>query len=304
MMVRLHRCCLRLALSAALALSGAQAALAATVRVGVEGGPETEAQRTAVFGGGSCPVIAAFPLRGASRLDAELLLLCNAFRAAGTPVRLEFVAQPNYNRALAEVITGRIDLPSQTVWSSELDEHPDALLPSLAIVRRGEWQAGLYTTENRADVLAVRSVEELQQLIGVAPRNWVEDWRALGTIGLKEVLDVQVSDADPILQMIHAGRADVTLRQFSSAPDLGWDLGYAPARILPIAGFKVALEASRHFAVSRARPDAETLVRQLDVGLAELRQRGVIAGVLEAIGLLQPRVAGWRVVNRAESRDE
>lgn len=302
-MVRLPCWFPRLALAAALAVGGGQAVLSATLRVGAEGGPEVEAQRAAVFGGGNCPAIAGFSLDGASRLDAELLLLCNAFRASGAPVRLEFAAQPNYNRALAEAIAGRLDLPSQTVWSSELDRHAEALLRSAAVVQRGEWQVGLYTTENRADVLAVRSVEELQGLVGAAPRNWVEDWQALGTIGLKDILDVQVSDIDTILQMIHAGRADVTLRQFSPAPDLGWHSSYSPARILPIPNFKVALGTSRHFALSRARPDAAMLVRQLDAGIAELRRRGAIAQVFRAIGLFEPRVAAWRVVNRPAPGD-
>jgi hypothetical protein len=289
---------LRLALTAVLVLgTGGVALTASTVRVGVEGGAEAEARRIATFGGNRCPAIEAFPLDQASRIDAELLILCNAFRVGGEPVRLELVAQPNYNRGLAETIAGRIDLPSQTVWSSELDQHTDALLRSLAIVQPGEWQVGLYTTENRADVLAVRSTEELQRLTGAAPRNWVEDWRALSTIGLKELLDVQSSDTDTVLHMIHAGRADITLQRFSTAPDLGWHPGGSPAKILPIPGMKVAIGASRHFAVSRARPDAEALVRQLDAGIVELRRRGAITRVFEAVGLFEPRVAGWRVVN-------
>jgi hypothetical protein len=166
-MVWLRRCCLRLALTAVLVLgTGGVALTASTVRVGVEGGAEAEARRSATFGGDRCPAIEAFPLDQASRIDAELLILCNALRVGGEPVRLELVAQPNYNRGLAEAIAGRIDLPSQTVWSSELDQYADALLRSLAIVQPGEWQMGLYTTENRADVLAVRSIEELQRLTG------------------------------------------------------------------------------------------------------------------------------------------
>ena len=96
--------------------------------------------------------------------------------------------------------------------------------------------------------------------------------------------------------MIQAGRADVTLQRFSREPDLGWQPSYSPTRILPIPGFKVALPASRHFAVSRQRPEAEDLVRHLDAGLTRLRQEGTLTHVLERIGLLEPRVADWQVL--------
>jgi hypothetical protein len=65
---------------------------------------------------------------------------------------------------------------------------------------------------------------------------------------------------------------------------------------VPIPGFKVALPVSRHFAISRAGPDAEALVRQLDAGLTRLREQGAIVRVLEGVGLFEPRVADWQVV--------
>lgn len=273
---------------------GVAAAQTTTLKVGVEGGEETEARRMATFGGEACPAIESYPLEGASRLDAELLILCNALRLGGPPVRLDLVPQPNYNRGLAEAIAGRIDLPPQTVWSSELDEHGDTLLRSAPVIQAGEWQVGLFTTADRGDVLAVRTLAELRRLKAAAPRGWIEDWRALSAIGFAQLLDVQASDS--VFHMIQAGRADVTLRAFSPAPDLGSLPGSAPVRILPVRGFKVALPAARHFAVSRRHPDAEAIVRQLDAGLNRLRAQGAIQRVFEAVGLFEPRVADWQVL--------
>ena len=48
--------------------------------------------------------------------------------------------------------------------------------------------------------------------------------------------------------------------------------------------------------VQRARPDAEALVRQLDVGLTKLREQGAIMRVFERMGLFEPRVADWQVL--------
>jgi hypothetical protein len=273
---------------------GAAVAEVRTVRVGSEGDATVEARREATFGGDACPAIDTFPFVRPSRIDAELLILCNALREGGPPVRLQLVSEPNYSRSLAEAIAGRLDLPSQTIWSSELDQHADTLLRSLPVIRAGEWQVGLYTTESRSDVLAVSTIEQLRGLSAVAPRSWIEDWRALSAIGLKELIDVQNNDG--IFPMIEAGRADFTLYIFSTEPDFGWQPSYSPSRILPIRGFKVALPVSRHFAVARMAPDAELLVRQLDAGLTRLRDRGAIARVFERSGVFERRVADWQVV--------
>ena len=49
-------------------------------------GRTLEPRRIATFGGEACPSIETYPLDGATRLDAELLLLCNALRVSGPPV--------------------------------------------------------------------------------------------------------------------------------------------------------------------------------------------------------------------------
>ena len=63
----------------------AAAAAQTTVRVGLESGPDSEPRRVAAFGGEACPSIGTYPLDGATRPDAELLL-CNALRVSGPPV--------------------------------------------------------------------------------------------------------------------------------------------------------------------------------------------------------------------------
>lgn len=273
---------------------GAALAEVRTVRVGIEGDSTVQARRQANFGGDACPAIDTFQFARPSRIDAELLILCNALREGGPPVRLQLVSQPNYTRGLAEAIAGRLDLPSQTIWSSELDEHADTLLRSSPVIQAGEWEVGLYTTANRSDVLAVSSIEQLRGLTGVAPRSWVEDWRALSAIGLKELIDVQNNDG--IFPMIQAGRADFTLYTFSTEADLGSRPAFSPSRILPIKGFKVALPVTRHFAVARAAPDAPALIRQLDTGLSRLRDSGAIKRAFERSGVFEPRVADWQLI--------
>lgn len=289
-----RRFALRAALCLGVAAACAGASAAPPVRVGIEAdGPQAEHLQQQV-GGDNCarPDDYRFSNPASpSRMEAELLLLCNALRLGGYDAPIAFVFAYNYNRALSEAVAGRIDLPTQSVWAAEIAEHADALLSSEPLIAPGEWVVGLYTTQNRADVLAADSPEKVRRLVAAAPRGWVEDWRALETLGLRGLIDVQENQRIPA--MIAAGHADFTLRNFSANPDMGHALVDPPLRMLPIRGVKLGFPTSRHFAISRARPDAEALKAALDRGIAALRASGALDRVMAAVGLRDARVKDW-----------
>ncbi len=68
-------------------------------------------------------------------------------------------------------------------------------------------------------------------------------------------------------------------------------------RALPIPGLKVAFDAARRFAVSAKRPDAASVVAGIDAGLRALRRRGDVARVMEEVGLFNPKVAEWTLID-------
>lgn len=286
-----------LVLGAMLALaSAASADVRPPLRVGMEADGPQAAHIAAQLGGSACVAPESYVFSNPetpTRLEAELVLLCNALRLGGYPVELSFVYVYNYNRGLAEAVAGRVDLPTQTVWSAEIEANAGALLASDPLIAPGEWVVGLYTTENRTDVLAT-TPDRLRDLVAAAPRGWIEDWRALTALGLRGLIDVQENQRIPA--MIAAGHADFTLRQFAATPDMGHALRDPPLRMLPIPGVKLGLPSGRHFAISRARPDAAALKAALDRGLAELRRRGDVDRMLTAIGLRDPRVSHWATI--------
>jgi hypothetical protein len=287
--------------SVALALT-ATAALAADrpVRVGFEADPDQAAPLLERYDEGRCPPIEGHVYlnpASPSRIEGELLILCNALREGGWGRPIALVYAHSYNRSLAETIAGRIDMPTQTVWDEELAEHAGALIATDPVVRRGEWVVGLFTTENRADVLATETPEQVRRLVGATPRGWTQDWRALSALGLKGLVDVQENGL--IAPLIAEGRADFTLRLFGRSADLGHLDRRLGLRMLPIPGLKLPLDASRSFAVSRAHPEAARLAAAIDAGLARLRERGLVQAVLRDVGLLDPRVADWTAIGPA-----
>lgn len=282
------------------AAPGVSAEVRPPLRVGMEADGPQAAHIAAQVGGSACVTPEAYVFTNPAtpaRLEAELVLLCNALRLGGYPVEIAFVYVYNYNRGLAEAVAGRVDLPTQTVWSAEIEAHAEALLASDPLIGPGEWIVGLYTTENRSDVLAARP-EQVRDLVAAAPRGWIEDWRALTALGLRGLIDVQENQRIPA--MIAAGHADFTLRQFAATADMAHTLREPPLRMLPIPGVKLGLPSGRHFAISRAREDAAALKAALDRGLAELRRRGDVDRMLTAVGLRDPRVTGWQALGTGD----
>lgn len=271
--------------------TAAGAAEPAPLRVGFEAAPETIPQFKATFYSGDCPGIPTYSYRpGSPRLQGWLLILCNALRLGGYDAPWEPVYSPNYNRSLAEAVAGRLDIPNQTVWSSDVAGLSGQLLVSRPVVGRGQWQVGLFTAESRSDVLEV-SPEDVARLRAAAPRSWTEDWRALSALGLAGLLDVQ--DPRLIPPMIQRGQVDFTLDAFRSTEDLGRPEEDIGERMVPIPGVKLGLDGERRFVVSAARGDAAEVAAALDRGLAALEEQGLLERVLEDIGIIEPRVADW-----------
>ncbi|MEO1017288.1 MAG: hypothetical protein AAFY56_06300 [Pseudomonadota bacterium] len=282
--------------AAFLLLSGYTAQAVEPIYVGTEGDDEQQfASRRAAYENGNCPGVDRFDNGTAWRIEIELTILCNALALSGADYEIVFVRQPNYVRMLAEAVSGRIDVAGQTIWSSELETYRDDLLRTEPVFRRGDWVVGLFTMANRADVLSVSRRADFDRLVGVAPQNWVEDWRVLNAIGLKQVVDGM--NFQNINNMIESGRADVTLMSFSQEPDLGHGFDDQDHRLVPLQGLKVVLDASRHFAISRANENAAEIVAAIDKGLIRLRQDGSIKRMLSAAGFFDARVEDWELVN-------
>lgn len=287
-----------LALLLAVFASAADAAAdPAPLRVGFEAAPEAIAPMKAAFYTGDCPSIPTYAYRpGSPRLQGWLLILCNALRLGGYDAPWEAVYSPNYNRSLAEAVAGRLDVPNQTVWSSDLAGLDGQLLASRPVVERGQWQVGLFTAESRSDVLEVHP-KDVARLRAAAPRSWTEDWRALSALGLAGLVDVQ--DPRLIPAMIQRGQADFTLDGFRPTEDLGRLEDRIGERMVPIPGVKLGLDGERRFVVSAARGDAAEVVAALDRGLVALEAQGLLDWVLEDIGVIEPRVADWVDISAA-----
>ncbi|WP_096086811.1 hypothetical protein [Agaribacterium haliotis] len=104
---------------------------------------------------------------------------------------------------------------------------------------------------------------------------------------------------------MHAGRADLSILEFSGHPGLrryatnkndGSDIVLAP-----IPGLKIALPDERVFAVSKHAPNSAEVLKALNLGLKTMREKNLIRPLMRRTGMLSDTTADWHLVNASTS---
>ncbi len=233
-----------------------------------------------------CTEIDNFSNPNASRGTVDLILICQALDATDYKAEITIVNVPNYLRALALTIDGKVDMAAESIWRLEIRE--SSLYFSPPIIREGEFEKGIYTSPHNKKVLGVSSLEELRQLTAVIPSVWFQDKEALKEMG---VSIVYVPLKQSIYKMVASRRADFTLLEFSNSPDLS--KVYNDVRLIPVKNIKIALKGSRHFVVSKAARDSSRLHEALTIGVNRLRQQGRIRRAYQQSGFISNTVKDW-----------
>ncbi|MFC1673746.1 hypothetical protein ACFL12_06310, partial [Pseudomonadota bacterium] len=188
----------------------------------------------------SCPSLESDSFITGGRALVEVSILCNAIFDAKLADRLQIIHSYPHKRRLSEISAGRIDVSGTTIFPEVFDTLQGNTQPrfSDAIVRVGEFEKAIFTVANRTDVLAVRSLEDLQSFTGVMVKYWAVDMLTLNSMKLKGV--VAVSRAELYPKFFETRRADFTISEFSSIETQPW-----AKNLKRVPGVKVSLVSPR-----------------------------------------------------------
>lgn len=234
-----------------------------------------------------------FDRPGARRDVVELVLLQQALQRGGISHPVAFVPSPSYKRILADLAHGRARLAANSIWRSDLLDHPYMLLISEPVFKRGEIEAGLYTSPRNDQALRSRTLDDFAQLSAVTSRVWRSDWNSLESLPLKRL--VHARQWPMMLQLVASMRVDFLLAPFQPGPAMR--LEDEGVSLVPIPEVKIILGGSRHFALSRSHPGSRALLSALNQGLHALEQDNTLAHALHAAGMQTGRTRAWRVLN-------
>lgn len=235
----------------------------------------------------------------ANRPTIDLILQLQALATSGLDFDYELVVLPTHGRSLIEVVQGYADLTAETVWSSEIAELGSQVLKTDAIINQGEFEKGIYALPENTRVHEVKTVEQLSEFVGATVFNWSVDVKTLQSMGLKRV--DRASCMENVFQMIRERRADFTLLEFASTPDLS--VADHGVKLMPVPNCKIALPESRAWVISATSPHAAELSEALRDGIRMLRSEGRITRAFEQSGFFNAQTARWQQLTLRDRAD-
>jgi len=235
--------------------------------------------------------ITSYKNASANRPTVDLILELQALKAGGLDFDYEIVTAPNNARARLEVVQASADITAETTWDYLIDPEENNLLRTTPIILDGEFEKGIYVLPTNEKILKIKTLEELQQFTGVIVGSWEVDVRTLKAMQLKG-LELPAK-SENVYAMLAKERADFTLLELSSQPDLSSESG--GVRLIPIPGVKIALKGGgRSWIVAKNSPNATVIHAALVKGVKQFRDEGRLTRAFKECGFINPRATDWK----------
>lgn len=224
-----------------------------------------------------------------TRAVADFVIMQQALYVSGEPIRFKFITVPNIAREREAVRGGQAVVTSTALFSSAMG---DKVLQSSPVVSKGAFVKGVYGLKTNKELMAVKSLKELQSFDAVSSQDWKVDWMTLKKMQPYNLRNVPL--AKMMVSLIASGRADYALFEFAANPDLSREEN---GHVLhPVPGIKVGLIDSRHFGVSKQHVNGMVVLDALEKGLSILRKRGAIEKYYHQVGFYNPAVEDWKLI--------
>lgn len=236
-----------------------------------------------------------FSRAGSYRDLIDYLLLRRALVLGGNalPIIIEPWYDVSYDRMVLRLRSGHAAVFSNGIWREDIPDNDRQLKVSSPLLSFGEMEAGIYMSPHNSRLHSTKTLSDVQKLTAVSSKQWRPDWDALQQLGLAKLHDNVHWES--MMKMVHTRRVDFMLIGFSAREDLSYQaMGIT---LMPVQGVKVKLAGSRGWIVSLTHPAGAEAYKAIEKGLAILREQDVIERAYRASGVINDRVADWKVLN-------
>lgn len=220
----------------------------------------------------------------------DVILLNQALHLGKCHCRLEYFDNSVYGRNIDLLNSGKFALSADTLWLSDIETHPESLLASKAVINKGDYDVGLYTSKNNDKALKAQDTDDISRLTAISNRFWTADWHTINQ--LKPSKLAHIESFPNMKRLVKSEIADFTLLHFRVNEN---DLSYE--EMLPIPNIKAVLWDSRHYAISTHFPEYQRIAKAINAGLKQLHQQNKIETAYQSVGINHPLTAHWKVLN-------
>ena len=188
---------------------------------------------------------------------------------------------------------GRLLISFDSYWSTDAKALNGDVFISDAVIRNGEYIAGIYTSPKNHDVLAIKELEDLKSFTAVSTPKWRTDWKTLQSLPLKDL--VREDEWLSMARMVGLQWIDILLMPFNATPDQSFTLD--KIQLVPVKNIGIELKDSRHFVISRKHAYGQQAFKAINIGLKKLRQKNIIVKAYTEAGFFVDEVK-VKVINK------
>lgn len=223
---------------------------------------------------------------------ADMVLLQQALAIGGFQRTFLYLPGKVNFRNTKMLETGELLLSFDTYWLSDAKALKDKVLISSAVIKKGQYLAGIYTSPNNHKVFGLKTLADFQELTAVSTPKWHTDWQTMSALPLKQLVreDEWLSQA----RMVHMQWVDFMLMPFVNSQNGDYKLEQIQLKLVP--GIAVLLNDSRHFVVSKKHPAGAEAYAALQRGLAKLEKNGRMQQLYQQAGFLVDQ-SQYKVLN-------
>jgi len=210
----------------------------------------------------------------------DMIIAQQALKMGGFKHNFKYAAGKLNFRNTKMLESGRLLISFDSYWLSDAKALNDSVYISEAVIREGEYIAGIYTSPNNKAVLAIKELSDLSNFTAVSTPKWRTDWQTLQRLPLKDLIqeDEWLSQA----RMVNIGWIDFLLMAFNSTPDQSFSM--EKIHLVPVKGIGVELKDSRHFVISVKHPRGKEALLAMNIGLKKLRSKNRIVQAFTQAG--------------------
>ena len=222
----------------------------------------------------------------------EFILVQKAIKLGGLNLEYDFVLGDYDARNIRLIQHGLLLISFDSIWLNEASQYEKDVFISDPVIRKNEFYAGIYVAPSKISTLKPKLANGITELSFVTSEAWHTDVKTLTALKPKSL----VIEADWLVmaKMVSSGWVDAMLAPFK--PTMPFEYTGKNYKIRAIDNFKVALQDSRHFVISKKHPLGKKTFKAIQEGLKQLRQSGYIERAYKECGFLNPVVEDWQEI--------
>lgn len=187
---------------------------------------------------------------------------------------------------------GKLLISFDTYWYEDAKSLASKIHISDAVIRKGEYFAGIFASPNNEKVFKLQRRSDFTQLTGVSTPRWRTDWKTLSQLPLKDL----VAEDEWLSQVRMVSMQWVDFMLMPLMPQLNNQYVLEDILLTAVPNVVILLDDSRHFVISKHHPDGTRAFKALQKGLTLLREQGAIEKAYRQAGFI-PDLSEQLIIN-------